>query len=181
MRVVSIYPHLSLGEVRERMLSTKDRGQFQRWQVIYITVLKRLEAAEVAAFVGVSPGTVHQWIHRYNHRGPEGLVIKSRGGRRRAILSIDEEKEILKRFEKDAEKGVIIVAKAIKQRMEGMLGRTVSDDYIYDLLHRHGWRKVAPRPKHPKSEPEVQEEFKKNFRKSWQPPAKPSPWKMIAR
>lgn len=94
MRVVSIYPHLSLEEVRERMLSTKDRGQFQRWQIIYITVLKRLEAAEVAAFVGVSPGTVHQWIHRYNHRGPEGLVIKSRGGRKRAILSIDEEKEI---------------------------------------------------------------------------------------
>ena len=62
-----------------------------------------------------------------------------------------------------------------------MLGRTVSDDYIYDLLHRQGWGKVAPRPRHPKSEPEAQEEFKKNPRKSWQPPAKPSPWKMIAR
>lgn len=180
MRVVSIYPHLRLEEIRERMLSTKDRAQFQRWQVIYITAFKSLEAKEVAAFVGVSVGTVHQWIHRYNHKGPEGLVKKSRGGRRRAILSIDEEKELLKRFEKDAKEGVIIVVKAIKERVEGMLGRIVSYDYIYDLLHRHGWKKVAPRPRHLKSDPEVHEEFKKNFRKSWQPPARAFPRKMIA-
>lgn len=181
MRVVSIYPHLRLDEIRERMVSTKDRAQFQRWQVIYITALKNLEAEEVALFVGISPGTVHQWIHRYNHKGPEEFVIKNRGGRQRAILSVDEEKELLKAFEKDAKEGVIIVAKAIKEGVEGVLGRRVSDDYIYDLLHRHGWRKVAPHPRHPKSKPEVQEEFKKNFRKLWQPPAKPLARKMIAR
>ena len=40
---------------------------------------------------------------------------------------------------------------------------------VYRLLARHGWRKVAPDTRHPKSDPLVQEEWKKNFPKHWQP------------
>jgi hypothetical protein len=41
----------------------------------------------------------------------------------------------------------------------------------YRLLARHGWRKVQPDTKHPKSDPALQDEFKKNFLKQWLPPA----------
>jgi hypothetical protein len=41
----------------------------------------------------------------------------------------------------------------------------------YRLLARHGWRKVQPDTKHPKSEPALQDEFKKNSQKQWLPPA----------
>jgi hypothetical protein len=37
----------------------------------------------------------------------------------------------------------------------------VSLAYVYRLLHRHGWRKLGPRPRHPKAQPAVQERFKK--------------------
>jgi hypothetical protein len=30
------------------------------------------------------------------------------------------------------------------------------------MLARHGWRKIVPRPKHPKADTDAQEEFKKN-------------------
>ncbi|MDR0250284.1 MAG: winged helix-turn-helix domain-containing protein [Burkholderiales bacterium] len=33
---------------------------------------------------------------------------------------------------------------------------------VYNLLHRHGWRKLAPDKRHPKSDPQAQEEWKKN-------------------
>jgi hypothetical protein len=39
----------------------------------------------------------------------------------------------------------------------------------YRLLARHGWRKVTPDTRHPKSKPEVQEEWEKNSRKCWKP------------
>jgi hypothetical protein len=32
---------------------------------------------------------------------------------------------------------------------------------IYRLLERHGWRKLVPRPRHPKANPEAQAVFKK--------------------
>jgi hypothetical protein len=34
---------------------------------------------------------------------------------------------------------------------------------VYRLLARHGWRKVAPDTRHPKSRPEVQEDWKKKL------------------
>ena len=49
------------------------------------------------------------------------------------------------------------------------LGQPVKPSVIYRLLARHGWRKVAPDTRHPKSQPEVQEAWKKNSRKNWQP------------
>ncbi|MGA2937216.1 MAG: winged helix-turn-helix domain-containing protein [Syntrophobacteraceae bacterium] len=50
----------------------------------------------------------------------------------------------------------------------------MSKDYLYDLLHRHDWRKVVPRLRRPKADVEKQEEFKKNSRSWWQPPPRAS-------
>ena len=51
------------------------------------------------------------------------------------------------------------------------LGRDIPMAATYRLLARHGWRKVQPDTKHPKGDPAAQEEFKKNSRKRWLPPA----------
>ncbi|MCE5241943.1 MAG: winged helix-turn-helix domain-containing protein [Desulfobacteraceae bacterium] len=42
-----------------------------------------------------------------------------------------------------------------------MVGRKVAKTTIYRMLDRHGWRKIMPRPHHPKSDPKAQEGFKK--------------------
>ncbi len=47
--------------------------------------------------------------------------------------------------------------------------RKVAPSVVYRLLARHGWRKVAPDTKHPKSDPVVQAEWKKNSPKRWRP------------
>jgi len=36
---------------------------------------------------------------------------------------------------------------------------------IYRLLDRHGWRKLVPRPRHPKATPEEQAACKKTLRR----------------
>lgn len=51
----------------------------------------------------------------------------------------------------------------IQHAFEEKVGREVDDSTIYRLLHRHGWRKLMPRPRHPKADPQIQEQFKKNF------------------
>ena len=49
----------------------------------------------------------------------------------------------------------------VKAAYEQVLGRKVPKSTIYRMLARHGWRKVAPRPRHPKSEASAQAELKK--------------------
>ena len=45
---------------------------------------------EVSELAGVCTGTVHQ----YNHKGPDVFILQGRGGRRRELLSWNEEEEL---------------------------------------------------------------------------------------
>ncbi len=174
MRRAVLENHLSQNELRKRMIESEGREQFQRWQALFM-ISKGLTADKAAEYLGSTPGTVHQWIFRYNHGGPELFVLQGRGGRRFGLLSIEEEETLLAELRARAEQGGIVAAFAIRSQVEGRVGRQVSKDYLYDLLHRHGWRKVTPRPKHPKAKKEEQEEFKKNFPALWRPPLQRSP------
>ncbi len=73
MRKAVIVSHLTPEELKERMLASKDREQFQRWQVIFMMNTQKYRAEEVAELVGVSKGTVYQWIHLYNHKRPQSV------------------------------------------------------------------------------------------------------------
>ena len=59
--------------------------------------------------------------------------------------------------------GQILEINTIHQKLIDQLGRAVPKSSVYNLLHRHGWRKISPRPYHPKSNPEAQEAFKKTL------------------
>ncbi|MDR1084686.1 MAG: winged helix-turn-helix domain-containing protein [Deltaproteobacteria bacterium] len=43
------------------------------------------------------------------------------------------------------------------------MGRVTPRSAFYKFLNRHNWRKVLPDTRHPKRDPLLQEEFKKNF------------------
>jgi len=173
MRPTKLMDHLDQDELKKRMKASADRDQFQRWQSIFLTG-KGLSSEIVAEYVGTTKGTVHQWVYQYNHDGPDGFLLQGRGGRRFGLLTLDEERDLLEQVRSKAEQGRILTAYAVRSYIEKKTGQTVSKDYLYDVLHRHGWRKVMPRPQHPKADAEKQEAFKKNFRSWWQPPRKAS-------
>ena len=174
MRKTKLENHLSHKQLRKRMLETQDRWQFQRWQSLYLTS-QGLPAQQVADYVGVSPGTVHQWIFQYNHQGPESLKLQGRGGRRFGLLTFPEEATLLESLRSQAERGQVVAAFSLRALVEKKAEQAVSKDYLYDLLHRHGWRKVVPRPQHPQADSKKQAVFKKNFRSWWEPPLQVSP------
>jgi transposase len=169
MRQATVKDHLGQEQIRGKMQESETKEQFQRWQAIYM-VGKGLRAEQAADFVGVARGTIYQWVFQYNHEGPDSFLLQGRGGRRSGLMSFQEEAEFLKSLKAEATKGEIVGAFWFRERLEKKLGCKVSKDYLYDLLHRHGWRKVIPRPSHPKADADQQEEFKKNFRSRWQPP-----------
>ena len=63
---------------------------------------------------------------------------------------IDRRNRLLARFAKAAGAGEMLNIHDLKAAHERAIGHTTSDSTVYNLLHRHGWRKLMPRPFHPK-------------------------------
>ena len=49
----------------------------------------------------------------------------------------------------------------LKAAYETAIGHETSNSTVYNLLARHGWRKLMPRPFHPKRDLAAQNAFKK--------------------
>ena len=104
------------------------------------------------------------------------------GGRRQFLLTGEEEAAFLKPWLESAAAGNLVVVSPIRAALAQRLGRAVKPSVVYRLLARHGWRrfdrlkalsppkgKGAPDTRHPKSQPEAQEAWKKNSPKCWKP------------
>src|SRR5262245_17809239 len=64
-------------------------------------------------------------------------------------MAVTEEKALLARFAKAAGAGEILNIHDLKVAYEQAIGHRTSNSTIYNLLARHGWRKLMPRPFHP--------------------------------
>jgi len=109
--------------------------------------------------IGVAPSTVIRMNGRF--RRAKQNATTSWGGDRRSIMKVDETAEVLKTLETQASKGEVVVVNQVKVALEEKRGKHISLQTAYNILYRHGWRKVKPDKEHPKSDPEKQEEFKK--------------------
>jgi len=127
-----------------------------------------LDAAKTSDILGISERTVFR--NRGNICNQDGGARNTWGGRRHYRMTIKEEQEFLRSWEAKAIEGGVLSVPPIHAALVERLGRSIPMSTTYRLLARHGWRKVQPDTKHPKSDPEVQEEFKKNFPKLWRPP-----------
>ncbi len=72
--------------------------------------------------VGVSRHTVYRLVRAYNKRGAEAVAKKDKGGRRRSLLSIDQEMALMEELTKMAESGQIHSVGAIRKHVEAKVG-----------------------------------------------------------
>jgi transposase len=152
-------------DLKEHMESTKNKREYIKARIVYLMQVEKIKAKDVAVAMGTSKQMVHFYNGRYKKFGIAGLINKYRGGRKWSFMSLEEEKQLLESITPDAKKGLVVISKIVRNKAEEYLGHPVSADYAEDLLNRHEWHKVMPRPKHPKSSKEEQEEFKKKLQK----------------
>jgi transposase len=121
-----------------------------------------LDANQVAIAIGWQPTSVRRLQAQYLHEGENILTTVGRGGRRHQNLAEEEEAELLRRFTPQAERGGMLEVSQVKRAYEQAIGHSVPKSTVYRMLARHGWRKIAPRPRHPRVDLKRQQEFKKN-------------------
>ena len=76
-------------------------------------------------------------------------------------MTLSAEKALLACFAKAAGAGEMLNIHDLKAAYEQAIGHPTSNSTIYNLLDRHGWRKLMPRPFHPKRNLAAQDAFKK--------------------
>ena len=118
-------------------------------------------AVQIAQLLGWSTATVHVMHSRWAKEGDAIFDLRGRGGRHHQHLSAEQEQELLAPFVERAQAGGMLTVAEIQQAYQKQLGKAVAPSTIYRLLDRHGWRKVVPRPRHPKADGAAQAAFKK--------------------
>jgi transposase len=115
----------------------------------------------IAEAMGVSLSTVNRAHMAYDAGGIKSLKPKPIGGRQRENMTVGQEKALLARFAKAAGAGEMLNIHDLKAAYEKAIDHETSNSTIYNLLARHGWRKLMPRPHHPQRDLAAQRDFKK--------------------
>jgi transposase len=139
------------------------------------------DAPQIAEAVGLSRRTVQRVVERYNRGGLAGLAIRPGRGRK-PFLTPPQAAAFLSRVEagpRPDEPVCAFTGHYLRRVLEEDFGVLYSLDGVYELLRRHGYTKLMPRPVHEDTDPAAQEDFKKNSppgssRSPRRTPARPS-------
>jgi transposase len=145
----------------------KTKAVYQRFQCVWLRATLHLSAAQIAQALGWQPQSVRQLQSDYARDGESVLWGKPHGGRRHAHFTAEQEQALLAPFLEQAQAGGVLVVAPVQAAYEKALGRPIHPSVVYRALHRQGWRKVVPRPRHPKASEEAREAFKKSYRRSF--------------
>lgn len=115
----------------------------------------------IARMVGYTPAHVRLIWKWFRKEGWGRLLGERRGENRgKAHLNLDEETKFLESFRIKAQKGNLVTGKLIHEAHKKRLGKELNPTITYRLLARHGWRKIVPRPEHPKHDPKKMKAFR---------------------
>jgi len=151
----------TIARLAERLKQADSHSQYQRIQCVLIRATLGSSAAQIAQLLGWSTATVHVIHSRWAKEGDALFELRRRGGRRHQHLSAEQEAQVLAPFIERASTGGMLKVAEIQQAYEQQVGKPVAPSTIYRLLDRHGWRKLVPRPRHPKADIAAQAAFKK--------------------
>lgn len=169
MRLLELAQEISPSVIKKKMQSARSLADYKRWQIIYNVCVYSVDADYLSDITGYSKANVYNVIQSFNKSKELDVSTKPKGGRRRSLMSIDEEKALMNSLESKALKGQILSGNDVRKIVEQKINKTVSDDYIWDLFKRNGWTKHSPRPHHPNKNIDKQDEFKKNSKTIWLP------------
>lgn len=157
--------HEVLEQAKAQLVQAKTVEQLRQAQAVVLPLSCGLSLEQTAALLGISAS----WACKLRTRFARGEIIEpktNREHRPRQNMKPEEEAAFLAPFIEQARSGGMLVVGEIKRALDARLGRTTALASTYNLLHRHGWRKLAPDKRHPKADEATQDDWKKNSPKS---------------
>lgn len=127
-------------------------------------VLEGVDRKTAAQTCGMDRQTLRNWVHRYTAEGLAGLS-NHRGAPRPRRLDPGQAAELVSWLEAGPDPAVDGVVRWRRQdlraRIAARFGVELHERTVGKYLAALGYRRLSVRPRHPKSDPEAQEAFKK--------------------
>lgn len=161
MRPQKPFPAGTAERMKQLLSTTDSLSEYRRIQSIYLRAKYGYSAVRIADMVGLKIQTIRNLHSAYLKAGEAMVYHRDKGGRYWSNLSLEEEDDLLAAFEVEGQLGQIVEVNQIQRAYEQRFGWPVANSTVYRLLHRHGWRKLAPRSRHPKGDERRMEGFKK--------------------
>ncbi len=133
----TISPWLSDKELSAWVREAPSLDAYKKRMSIWLTRRGPFHAHRVSELLQVSKQAVWLWIKQFNQGGPDSLDRKGRGGRRRAYLSLTDEKALVEKLQHQVSKGQNKKAKELLPEVLEAVGQNVSVAYVYRLMQRH--------------------------------------------
>ncbi|HMB08401.1 MAG TPA: IS630 family transposase [Isosphaeraceae bacterium] len=155
-----VHELLPLDELRRLAKTISRKRVWLRYQAVILATQGR-SAPEIAQARGCSPRAVQKWIARSNQGGPQALAERPHTGRPPRLAGAE-----LLRFQERLEAGptpedrvCTFRGRDLQRILEPECGVLMSLQAVSDLLHRHGFSSLMPRPQHKDADDELQAIF----------------------
>lgn len=158
------FPEGAATRMQELLKQSLTGSELRRVQSVLLGA-QGINSLAIANIVGYAPEHIRLLWKRYREEGESILLGEMRGkGRGKAHLTLKEEEDFLAPFIGKAKRSGMLIVSEVHNAHKARLGKEkMHHSVTYNLLHRHNWRKIVPRPSHPKTNAEAQEEFRASF------------------
>ena len=130
--------------------------QLRRGQAMLLPALTGASMDTTATLLGLGRNQV--CVLRRQFRAPDQAPLlgeqDQRGGRRRELLSLEEEARFVQGFIDQTKQGAALSVALIHAALEKKVGKRVPRSTVHRMLGRQGWPKITAKVKHKKTEDE---------------------------
>ena len=146
-------------ELRHRARVASDPDQARPLLAI-ASILDGASRTDAAKSAGMERQTLRDWVHRFNAEGVDGLKDRQRSGRKPLLK--EEQRAKLDEFVEtppDPVKDGVVRWRCndLKAKIKTLFGVEISGRSVGRILRQRKFRRLAPRPKHPKADEVLQQ------------------------
>ena len=163
MTVAVTRQELSAAELRREAVRCREAAAARRMLAL-ASVLEGSSREAAARAAGMDRQTLRDWVHRYNAEGLAGLHDRPRSGRQPRLTpeQMAELEKVVDDGPDPETDGVVRWRRVdLKALIKARYDVELHERSVGKLLRRLGFARLSVRPKHPASDPEAQEAFKK--------------------
>jgi transposase len=159
MHVVEHEPLEELREMARRQTRAREHTRFRA----VVLAREGKTAPQIAGALGCGRRPAQEWVRRYNLGGTAALAERRHTGRPPRV-SAEQGRELGLRIDAGpapADGTCAFHGEDVRRILEQEFGVVLKLSAVYDLLHRLGYSRLCPRPRHPGADPAAREAFKK--------------------